>query len=65
MNPSATGATTIAATTASTLRASVGHSSLTGPRLRNEDFLGFVTPEGQVLDPKGMVLAVADAGPQG
>jgi protein phosphatase len=44
----------------STLRASVGHSSLTGPRLRNEDFLGFVTPEGQVLDTKGMVLAVAD-----
>ncbi len=42
------------------LSVSVGHSSLTGPRPRNEDFMGFVTPEGQVLDTKGVLLAVAD-----
>jgi serine/threonine protein phosphatase PrpC len=42
------------------LRISIGHSSLTGPRPRNEDFLGFVTPDGQVLDTKGVLLAMAD-----
>ncbi|RTL54966.1 MAG: bifunctional protein-serine/threonine kinase/phosphatase [Rhodocyclaceae bacterium] len=42
------------------LTVAIGHSSLVGPRLRNEDFLGFVTPEGQVLDTKGILLAVAD-----
>lgn len=42
------------------LRVSTGHSSLTGPRLLNEDFLGFVTPEGQVLETKGIVAALAD-----
>lgn len=47
-------------TPAKPLKAEVGHSSLTGPRLRNEDFMGFVTPEGQVLDTKGILVAVAD-----
>jgi protein phosphatase len=42
------------------LRVSTGHSSLTGPRLQNEDFLGFVTPDGQVLETKGIVAALAD-----
>ena len=43
-----------------TLAVVVGHSSLTGPRPRNEDFLGFVTPEGALLETKGILLAVAD-----
>ena len=43
-----------------TLVVVVGHSSLTGPRPRNEDFLGFVTPEGVLLETKGILLAVAD-----
>ena len=43
-----------------TLVVVVGHSSLTGPRPRNEDFLGFVTPEGALLETKGILLAVAD-----
>ena len=42
------------------LQVSIGESSLTGPRPRNEDFLGFVTPEEQVLDTKGVLLALAD-----
>ena len=42
------------------LQVTIGESSLTGPRPRNEDFLGFVTPEEQVLDTKGVLLALAD-----
>lgn len=42
------------------LSVAVGHSSLTGPRERNEDFCGVVTPEGQELENKGLVAALAD-----
>ncbi|MBE2258592.1 MAG: bifunctional protein-serine/threonine kinase/phosphatase [Rhodobacteraceae bacterium] len=42
------------------LRVDVGHSSLTGPRQRNEDFCGMVTPHGAELDNKGLIAAVAD-----
>jgi serine/threonine protein phosphatase PrpC len=42
------------------LKVSVGHSSLTGPRERNEDFCGLVTPEGVELENKGLIAAVAD-----
>lgn len=38
----------------------VGHSSLTGPRPRNEDFCGAVTPEDAELRTKGLLAAVAD-----
>ncbi|MCE1244322.1 bifunctional protein-serine/threonine kinase/phosphatase [Oryzomicrobium sp.] len=38
----------------------VGHASLTGPRVRNEDFCGVVTPEGRILAHKGLMAAVAD-----
>lgn len=46
--------------TASCLQASLGYSSLTGPRPRNEDFCGAVTPEGPELDAKGILAVVAD-----
>ena len=42
------------------LRVDVGHSSLTGPRERNEDFCGMVTPQGTDLENKGLIAAVAD-----
>lgn len=42
------------------LQVAVGHSSLTGPRERNEDFCGVVTPEGGELENKGVLAAVAD-----
>jgi serine/threonine protein phosphatase PrpC len=42
------------------LEVAVGHSSLTGPRERNEDFCGVVTPEGQELENKGLVAALGD-----
>ena len=42
------------------LQVAVGHSSLTGPRERNEDFCGLVTPEGQELENKGLVAALGD-----
>ncbi len=42
------------------LNVSVGHSSLTGPRERNEDFCGIVTPTGADLENKGLIAAVAD-----
>ncbi len=42
------------------LEVAVGHSSLTGPRERNEDFCGVATPTGQELDNKGIIAAVAD-----
>ena len=41
-----------------TLTVELGHSSLTGPRPRNEDFCGAVTPEGAELQSKGL-LAIA------
>ncbi|HEX5803981.1 MAG TPA: bifunctional protein-serine/threonine kinase/phosphatase [Azospira sp.] len=42
------------------LQVAVGHSSLTGPRERNEDFCGVVTPTGQELENKGLVAALGD-----
>lgn len=45
---------------ASPLRVSLGYSSLTGPRPRNEDFCGAVTPEGPELEAKGILAVVAD-----
>jgi len=42
------------------LTVNLGHSSLTGPRPRNEDFCGAVTPEGAELQSKGLLAAVAD-----
>ena len=36
------------------LSVDVGHSSLTGPRERNEDFCGMVTPQGAELENKGL-----------
>ena len=42
------------------LQVAVGHSSLTGPRERNEDFCGVVTPAGADLENKGVLAAVAD-----
>jgi len=42
------------------LHVALGHSSLTGPRERNEDFCGVVTPEGQELENKGLVAALGD-----
>jgi len=38
----------------------VGQSSLTGPRTRNEDYVGVVTPVSDQLSIKGALLAVAD-----
>jgi len=37
-----------------------GSASETGPRERNEDYCGFVTPEGPARDAKGVLLALAD-----
>jgi serine/threonine protein phosphatase PrpC len=42
------------------LKVDIGHSSLSGPRERNEDFCGMVTPHGAELDNKGLIAAVAD-----
>ena len=42
------------------LEISTGHASLAGPRERNEDFCGMVTPAGRELETKGALLAVAD-----
>lgn len=42
------------------LQVAVGHSSLTGPRERNEDFCGVVTPTDSDLENKGVLAAVAD-----
>ena len=42
------------------LSLAVGHASLTGPRERNEDYCGIATPEGQELENKGVIAAVAD-----
>ena len=42
------------------LKFEVGQSSLIGPRTRNEDYVGVVTPEGEQLSIKGALFAVAD-----
>lgn len=42
------------------LKFEVGQSSLTGPRTRNEDYVGVVTPASAQLSIKGALLAVAD-----
>lgn len=42
------------------LQLTVGHVSATGPRERNEDFCGFVTPECAQLADKGALIALAD-----
>jgi serine/threonine protein phosphatase PrpC len=43
-----------------TLKFSIGESSLTGPRERNEDYVGIVTPTNSQLGTKGALFAVAD-----
>ena len=42
------------------LKFEIGQSSLTGPRERNEDYVGVVTPENAQLSTKGALIAVAD-----
>ncbi len=42
------------------LATTAGYASLTGPRPRNEDFCGLVTPDGSDLQTKGVLAAVAD-----
>ncbi|HEX6828788.1 MAG TPA: bifunctional protein-serine/threonine kinase/phosphatase [Burkholderiales bacterium] len=42
------------------LEVTLGQSSLTGQRPRNEDYCAAATPEGPELDAKGLVAAVAD-----
>jgi protein phosphatase len=42
------------------LKFEIGQSSLTGPRTRNEDYVGVVTPASHQLSIKGALLAVAD-----
>lgn len=42
------------------LKFEIGQSSLTGPRTRNEDYVGVVTPASAQLSIKGAMLAVAD-----
>jgi serine/threonine protein phosphatase PrpC len=42
------------------LKFEVGQSSLAGPRPRNEDYVGVVTPVSEQLGIKGALLAVAD-----
>ncbi len=42
------------------LKFELGQSSLTGPRERNEDYVGIVTPVSEQLSVKGALIAVAD-----
>ncbi len=42
------------------LQFTIGQSSLTGPRTRNEDYVGVVTPVSEQLSIKGALMAVAD-----
>jgi protein phosphatase len=42
------------------LKFSTGQSSLKGPRQRNEDYVGLVTPAREQLSVKGAIIAVAD-----
>ena len=44
----------------SSLQIAVGHASATGPRDRNEDYCGYVTPERAQLADKGALVALAD-----
>ncbi len=43
-----------------TLEISSGYASAIGTRASNEDFCGIVTPQGEVLEAKGIVAALAD-----
>lgn len=43
-----------------TLEIISGHASATGERPSNEDFCGIVTPQGSLLDAKGVVATIAD-----
>ncbi|MEW9900269.1 bifunctional protein-serine/threonine kinase/phosphatase [Chitinivorax sp. PXF-14] len=43
-----------------TLELAIGSHSETGPKPRNEDALGMVTPSGELLTTKGIALALAD-----
>ncbi|NNM68750.1 MAG: hypothetical protein HKM00_02055, partial [Gallionella sp.] len=43
-----------------TLEISSGYASAIGTRASNEDFCGIVTPQGVVLEAKGVVAALAD-----
>ncbi len=42
------------------LKFEIGQSSRTGPRSRNEDYVGIVTPENEQLGIKGALIVVAD-----
>ncbi|WP_332673763.1 bifunctional protein-serine/threonine kinase/phosphatase [Aromatoleum sp.] len=42
------------------LQITLGHASQQGLRPANEDFVGAVTPDGALLEYKGMLLAIAD-----
>jgi serine/threonine protein phosphatase PrpC len=42
------------------LQFNIGQSSLTGPRQRNEDYVGVITPVNEQLSVKGALIAVAD-----
>jgi serine/threonine protein phosphatase PrpC len=42
------------------LQIAVGHSSVAGPRERNEDYCGIVTPDSEQLAIKGAIVGVAD-----
>lgn len=42
------------------LSISIGHATHTGPRQRNEDFVGMVTPNEPELSTKGLIAAIAD-----
>lgn len=42
------------------LKFTTGQSSLIGPRTRNEDYVGLVTPSNEQLNLKGAIVAVAD-----
>lgn len=42
------------------LKLNVGYLSATGPRERNEDFCGYVEPQGTQLRDKGLLVALAD-----
>jgi protein phosphatase len=48
------------ADTATALAVRIGYASSAGPRERNEDFVGCVTPPGEELHTKGILAAVAD-----
>ena len=44
----------------SALSVTIGHATQAGPRARNEDFLGMVTPAAPELCAKGLLAAIAD-----